>query len=202
MDPLEVIPTEPLEVDSLNLQVFLPQYHGNCIQSGTWIESLCLFNFWLLIKMIVFIVWVLVRNLVCAFPIYNVVDNMLIVGEKSLGNVRALKQNVFIWVLIWGSPINFHKSLLEGLNVAKSWLVEASVVLNCKMAKYLLFIWAFLLVVILAVFLSCILWSIISVKDCQVGKVKTYQWMVDFLTHLSCLRFWITFFPFSRYHQV
>ncbi|KEH41349.1 transmembrane protein, putative [Medicago truncatula] len=69
------------------------------------------------------------------------------------------------------------------------------------MAKYLLFIWAFLLVVILAVFLSCILWSIISVKDCQVGKVKTYQWMVDFLTHLSCLRFWITFFPFSRYHQ-
>lgn len=57
MDPLEVIPTEPLEVDSLNLQVFLPQYHGNCIQRGTWIESLCLFNFWLLIKMIVFIVY-------------------------------------------------------------------------------------------------------------------------------------------------
>jgi len=30
---------------------------------------------------------VLVRNLVCTFPIYNVVDNMLVVGEKSLGNV-------------------------------------------------------------------------------------------------------------------
>ena len=50
MDPLEVIPMEPLEVDSLNLQVFLAQYHGHCIRSGTWIESLCLFNFWLLIK--------------------------------------------------------------------------------------------------------------------------------------------------------
>jgi hypothetical protein len=40
MDPLEVLPMEPLEVDSLNLQVFLAQYHDHCIQRGTCIESL------------------------------------------------------------------------------------------------------------------------------------------------------------------
>ena len=57
MDRLEVISMEPLEVDSLILQVFLIQYHGHCIQSGTWIKSLCLFNFWLLIKMNVFTVY-------------------------------------------------------------------------------------------------------------------------------------------------
>ncbi|RHN77979.1 hypothetical protein MtrunA17_Chr1g0160571 [Medicago truncatula] len=56
-DTLEVIPVEPLEVDSLNLQVFLTQYHGHCIQSGAWIESLCLLNFLLLINMIVFTVY-------------------------------------------------------------------------------------------------------------------------------------------------
>ncbi|GAU35008.1 hypothetical protein TSUD_103310 [Trifolium subterraneum] len=34
-----------------------------------------------------------------------------------------------------GYPMNFHKSMLVGINVAESWLVDASLVLNCKIGQ-------------------------------------------------------------------
>jgi len=53
-------------------------------------------------------------------------------GEKNWGNIRALKTNLIILKIIFGLKVNFHKSLLVGINVSESWLVEATKVLNCK----------------------------------------------------------------------
>jgi hypothetical protein len=33
-----------------------------------------------------------------------------------------------------GLKVNFHKSELVGVNVSRSWLLEAAVVLNCKIS--------------------------------------------------------------------
>ncbi|XP_024632642.1 uncharacterized protein [Medicago truncatula] len=52
-------------------------------------------------------------------------DDTLLLGEKSWANVRALRA-------VSGLKINFHKSLLVGVNVSDSWLTEAASLLNCK----------------------------------------------------------------------
>lgn len=60
------------------------------------------------------------------------VDDTLIVGRKSWVNIRAIKVNLILFEIILSLKVNFHKRLLMGVNVAGSWLVEVSVVLNCK----------------------------------------------------------------------
>lgn len=37
--------------------------------------------------------------------------------------------------IISGLKVNFHKSLLVGVNVKESWLLEADIVLNCKVGQ-------------------------------------------------------------------
>ena len=53
-------------------------------------------------------------------------------GEKSWANIRAMRAVLLLFQDLSGLKVNFSKSLLVGVNVPESWLVEAAVVLNCK----------------------------------------------------------------------
>jgi hypothetical protein len=59
----------------------------------------------------------------------------LLLGEKSWANVRALRAVLIIFEAVSGLKVNFHKSLLVGVNVYDSWLTEAASLLNCKVGK-------------------------------------------------------------------
>jgi hypothetical protein len=60
-------------------------------------------------------------------------NDTLIVGEKSWANIRVLKANLMLFELISGLKVNFHKSMLVGVNIAQAWLRDATSVLNCKL---------------------------------------------------------------------
>jgi len=53
------------------------------------------------------------------------VDDTLLVGVKSWANVRALKADLLLFEAISGLKVNFHKSMMFGVNVNESWLHEA-----------------------------------------------------------------------------
>jgi len=59
-------------------------------------------------------------------------DDTLLVGVKSWANVRAMKAVLLLFEAISGLKVNFHKSMLFGVNVSDSWLHEAVVVMHCK----------------------------------------------------------------------
>ena len=62
-------------------------------------------------------------------------DNTLLLGQKSWGNVRALRATLVIFESMSGLKMNFNKSLLVGVNIPDSWLSEATSVLSCKVGK-------------------------------------------------------------------
>jgi len=55
--------------------------------------------------------------------------------------VWAIKSILHLFELVSGLKVNFHKSLLVGVNIQHSWMEEAAGVLNCKLGaipfKYL-----------------------------------------------------------------
>ena len=59
-------------------------------------------------------------------------DNTLLVGVKSWGNIQILKSASMLFAFVSGLKVNFHKSMLYGVNVAGSRLHEAASVLHCK----------------------------------------------------------------------
>jgi len=59
-------------------------------------------------------------------------DDTLILGEKSWLNVRSMNAVLLLFEEISGLKVNFHKSMLNGVNVNDSWLAEAALVLNCR----------------------------------------------------------------------
>jgi hypothetical protein len=59
-------------------------------------------------------------------------DDTLLVGVKSWANVRALRAVLILFERISGLKVNFHKSMLFGVNVNDSWLHEAASVMRCK----------------------------------------------------------------------
>ncbi|GAU33009.1 hypothetical protein TSUD_358760 [Trifolium subterraneum] len=59
-------------------------------------------------------------------------DDTLLVGVKSWANVRALKAVLILFENISGLKVNFHKSMMFGVNVNNSWLHEAASVMRCK----------------------------------------------------------------------
>ena len=59
-------------------------------------------------------------------------DDTLIVGEKSWLNVHSMRAILLIFEQVSGLKVNFHKSMLTGVNVTASWLHEAAIVLNCR----------------------------------------------------------------------
>jgi len=59
-------------------------------------------------------------------------DDTLILGEKSWLNVRSMRAVLLLFENISSLKVNFHKSMLTGVNVNDSWLREAALVLNCR----------------------------------------------------------------------
>jgi len=63
-------------------------------------------------------------------------DDALIVGEKSWLNVRSMRAVLLIFEQLFGLRVNFHKSLLTGINVPDSWLSEAALVMNFRVGVF------------------------------------------------------------------
>ncbi|GAU17363.1 hypothetical protein TSUD_232390 [Trifolium subterraneum] len=59
-------------------------------------------------------------------------DDTLLIGAKSWANIRTLKAVLILFESISGLKVNFHKSILFGVNVNISWLHAAASVLRCK----------------------------------------------------------------------
>jgi len=59
-------------------------------------------------------------------------DDTLLLGEKSWANVRALRAVLLLFEAMSGLKVNFHKSMLVGVNISDSWLAEAALILHCK----------------------------------------------------------------------
>ena len=66
----------------------------------------------------------------------RIADDTLLLGAKSWANVRALQAVLSLFARMSGLKVNFHKSLLDGINIADSWLTEATSILNCKVGKF------------------------------------------------------------------
>jgi len=63
------------------------------------------------------------------------VDDTLLLGTKSWANVYTMRAVLVIFEPMSGLKVNFHKSSLVGVNIAPSWLTEATSMLNCKVDK-------------------------------------------------------------------
>jgi len=63
------------------------------------------------------------------------VDDTLLIGDRSWANIRALKALLLLFEASSGLKVNFHKSMLFGVNIHDSWLAEAASVLNCKLGR-------------------------------------------------------------------
>jgi len=50
------------------------------------------------------------------------VDDTLIIGEKSWLNVRSMRVVLLLFEEVSGLKVNFHKSMLTGVNISGSWL--------------------------------------------------------------------------------
>ncbi|GAU50260.1 hypothetical protein TSUD_409060 [Trifolium subterraneum] len=62
-------------------------------------------------------------------------DDTLLLGVKSWANVRALRVVLVLFEKVSRLKVNFHKSMLVGVNIGESWLTEAASVLGCKVGK-------------------------------------------------------------------
>ncbi len=62
-------------------------------------------------------------------------DDTLSIGEKSWANIRALRAVLILFEAVSGLKVNFHKSMLVGVNISNFWLSEATYVLSCKVGK-------------------------------------------------------------------
>jgi len=59
-------------------------------------------------------------------------DDTLILGEKTWTNVRHMRAVLILFEQVSGLKVNFHRSLLTGVNVSDSWLSEAAVVMSYR----------------------------------------------------------------------
>jgi hypothetical protein len=62
-------------------------------------------------------------------------DDTLLMGVKSWANVRAMRAVLVLFAAVSGLKVNFHKSMLVGVNMAESWLAEAASVLGCSVGR-------------------------------------------------------------------
>jgi len=62
-------------------------------------------------------------------------DDTLLLGVKSWANVRSLRAILVLFENMSGLKVNYHKSLLVGINIIESWLQEAAFILSCKIGK-------------------------------------------------------------------
>jgi len=59
----------------------------------------------------------------------------LLIGDRSWANIRALKALLLLFEATSGLKVNFHKSMLVGVNIHDSWLAEAASLLHCKLGR-------------------------------------------------------------------
>jgi len=106
-------------------------------------------------------------------------DDTLIIREKSWSNVRYMRVALLIFEAVSGLKVNFHKSMLTGVNVSESWLTEAASVMNCRTGKITFMYLGCLLVVICAdvTFGNLCLTALCLV--CRCGKLSFYLLEVD-----------------------
>ncbi|PNX88302.1 cytochrome p450 [Trifolium pratense] len=71
-------------------------------------------------------------------------DDTLLMGARSWANVWALRAVLVLFETMSGLKVNFNKSMLVGVNIPDSWLVEAASALCCKVGK-IPFLYVFLL---------------------------------------------------------
>jgi len=62
-------------------------------------------------------------------------DDTRLVGEKSWANILALKAVLILFEVVFGLKVNFHKSVIVGVNINDSWLHEAALFFNCKHSR-------------------------------------------------------------------
>ena len=62
-------------------------------------------------------------------------DDTLLIGERSWANIRSLKALLLLFEATSGLKVNCHKSMLVGVNIHDSSLVEEASVLNCKLGR-------------------------------------------------------------------
>nr|ABD33380.2 RNA-directed DNA polymerase, related [Medicago truncatula] len=116
------------------------------------------------------LMWVI--NLPFESYILKIADDTLFIRQNSWGNIRALKAIMILFELKSGLKVNFHKRLLDGINVAETWLVEEFVVLNSKLVNFLLFIWSFCLEGICFTLLFCNCLLKVPANGYQSGKIN------------------------------
>lgn len=102
------------------------------------------------------------------------IDDSLLLGEKSWANVRALRAVLLLFESASGLKVNFHKSVLTGVNIGVSWLAEAASSLHCKVGKSLLCIWVCWLVEMLGGCAFGILLCLALQIDCPGGRVGSF----------------------------
>jgi len=62
-------------------------------------------------------------------------DDTLLIGAKSWANVRALRAVLVLFENMSGLKVNYHKSMLVGINIEDLWLIEAAYILSCKIGR-------------------------------------------------------------------
>jgi hypothetical protein len=62
-------------------------------------------------------------------------DDTLLLGVKSCANIHALRVVLVLFEKVSGLKVNFHKSMLVGVNIGDSWLTEAASILGCTVGK-------------------------------------------------------------------
>jgi len=62
-------------------------------------------------------------------------DDTLPIGAKSWANVRTLRAILVLFENMSGLKLNYHKSMLVGINIEDSWLTEAASILSCKIGR-------------------------------------------------------------------
>jgi len=59
-------------------------------------------------------------------------DDTLIIGEKSWLNVRSMREMLLLFEEVSVLKVNFHKSMLTGVNISEFWLSKAVLVMNFR----------------------------------------------------------------------
>jgi len=100
-------------------------------------------------------------------------DDTLLLGIKSWVNVRVLRAILVLFEVMSGDNVNFHKSMLVGVNIDESWLIEVALVLSCKIGRIsFLYLSFFIGGDVRRLFFGSQFWPALKL-DCLNGRVKT-----------------------------
>lgn len=77
---------------------------------------------------------------------WKFMNDTLLLAKNSWTNIRIIKGVLILFEVILGLKVNFHNSMLEGVNVPKSWMNEATLVIYRRIGDIsFLYNWVYLL---------------------------------------------------------